>query len=77
MVWYSLEAPHRGTPNEYPQHVFIRNKKKICDNPLISGAMIKYKKHGVHFTGDFCHNRLSSANVTYNRLQVKVKLDRN
>ena len=27
---YSLEAPHRGASNEYPQHMFLwRNKKKI------------------------------------------------
>ena len=35
MLWvlirgYSLEAPHRGTSNEYPQHMFSsRNKKNI------------------------------------------------
>ena len=23
MLWYSVEVPHRGTSNEYPQHVFI------------------------------------------------------
>ena len=22
MLWYSLEVPHRGTSNEYPQHMF-------------------------------------------------------
>ena len=28
--WYSLEAPRRGTSNEYPQHMFsLRNKKDI------------------------------------------------
>ena len=27
---YSLEAPRRGTSNEYPQHMFLsRNKKNI------------------------------------------------
>ena len=27
---YSLEAPRRGTSNEYPQHMFsLRNKKDI------------------------------------------------
>ena len=30
MLWYSLEAPHRGASNEYPQHMFSwRNKKNI------------------------------------------------
>ena len=30
MLWYSLEAPCRGTSNEYPQHMFLwRNKKDI------------------------------------------------
>ena len=29
MLWYSLEAPHQGTSNEYPKHMFSwRNKKK-------------------------------------------------
>ena len=34
---YSLEVPHWGTSNEYPQHMFLwRNKKNIfLDNPLI------------------------------------------
>ena len=26
---YSLEAPHRGTSNEYPQHMFLWRNKKI------------------------------------------------
>ena len=25
---YSLEAPHRGASNEYPQHMFLRRNKK-------------------------------------------------
>ena len=30
MLWYSLEAPHRGASNEYPQRMFSwRNKKNI------------------------------------------------
>ena len=30
MLWYSLEAPHRGASNEYPQHKFLsRNNKNI------------------------------------------------
>ena len=30
MLWYSLEAPHRGTSNEYPQHMYsLRNKKNV------------------------------------------------
>ena len=30
MLWYSIEAPQRGTSNEYPQHMFLlRNKKNI------------------------------------------------
>ena len=30
MVWYSLEMPHWGTSNEYPQHMFpCKNKKNI------------------------------------------------
>ena len=26
---YSLEVPHRGTSNKYPQHVLLRNKKTV------------------------------------------------
>ena len=34
MLWYSLEAPRRGTSNEYPQHMFLwRNKKNIMWTP--------------------------------------------
>ena len=30
ILWYSLEARHGGTSNEYPQHMFLwRNKKNI------------------------------------------------
>ena len=30
MLWYSLEVPHWGTSNEYPQHMFSwRNKKNV------------------------------------------------
>ena len=33
---YSLEAPHQGASNEYPQHMFSwRNKKSIFYTPLI------------------------------------------
>ena len=40
MLWYSLEAPHRGASNEYPQHMFsLRNKKNIMWIPPSSVAM--------------------------------------
>ena len=40
MLWYSLEAPHRGASNEYTQHVFLwRNKKNIYLIPHLSGAL--------------------------------------
>ena len=33
---YSLEAPHRGASNEYPQHMFLsRNKKNIMWIPSL------------------------------------------
>ena len=32
MLWYSIEVPHLGTSNEYPQHMFLwSNKKKYLD----------------------------------------------
>ena len=37
---YSLEAPRRGASNEYPQHMFFREIRKIlCGYPLLSEAM--------------------------------------
>ena len=31
MLWYSLEVPHQGASNKYPQQMFSwRNKKKYC-----------------------------------------------
>ena len=29
MLWYSLETPQRGTSNEYPQHIFRGEIRKI------------------------------------------------
>ena len=41
MLWYSLEVPHQGASNEYPQHMFSsRNKKKKFNwYLLVSTAM--------------------------------------
>ena len=40
---HSLEAPHRGASNEYPQHMFsCRNKKLFTWYLLLSGAMYMY-----------------------------------
>ena len=43
---YSLEVPHRGTSNEYPQHMFLLKKEKAVNMfwlknkaILLSGAM--------------------------------------
>ena len=40
---YSLEAPHRGASNEYPQHMFLsRNKKNIMwIPPLICSYVLE------------------------------------
>ena len=42
-LWYSLEAPWKGTSNEYP-HLFSRNKKKkyYVATPFLSGAMFMF-----------------------------------
>ena len=40
---YSFEVPHRGTSNEYPQHMFLwRNEKTIMWIPLLSEVMIRW-----------------------------------
>ena len=40
---YSLEAPHQGTSNEYPQHMFsLRNKKTIDTFWLKKGLSKSY-----------------------------------
>ena len=28
MLWYSLEAPHRGASNEYPQYMFSSRNQR-------------------------------------------------
>ena len=33
---YSIEVPHRGTSNEYPQHMFSLRNKKNCEALLLS-----------------------------------------
>ena len=45
---YSLEAPHRGASNEYPQHMFLsRNKKNnMWKPPLICSYTFRH----VHLT---------------------------
>ena len=43
MLWYSLEAPRRGTSNEYPQHMFSsRNKKNIMWIPPLICSYVHY-----------------------------------
>ena len=48
MLWYSLEVPHRGTSNEYAQHMFSwRNKKNIIWN---YGFILSWCENGhIHF----------------------------
>ena len=42
MLWYSLEAPQRGTSNEYPRFCeeLKKKKKKKTLRPLLPGAML-------------------------------------
>ena len=44
MLWYSLEVPHRGTSNEYPQHMFLWKYKKNMLIPLLSGYLSFLRK---------------------------------
>ena len=39
---YSLEAPHRGASNEYPQHVFSWRNKNIIWVTLLFGALCQH-----------------------------------
>ena len=48
MLWYSLEAPHRGASNKYPQHIVSwRNKTKInlISSYRESSFIYKYTSH--------------------------------
>ena len=54
-IWcgYSLEAPHWGASNEYPQYMFSwKNKKnkKLCGYPLLFGAMIENALIRLHWS---------------------------
>ena len=41
MLWYSLEAPHRGASNGYPQHSFFGEIRKIiCEYPFLTGVLV-------------------------------------
>ena len=47
MLWYSLEAPHRGTSYEYPQHMFSWRYKNNTDLiPLLIRNYIYMLKNG-------------------------------
>ena len=35
MLWYSLEKPHQGISNEYPQHFMVKYEKYYVDTPII------------------------------------------
>ena len=45
---YSLESPHLGNSNEYPQHVFMEYWQKLSSNTLLicSTEMWKWEKEG-------------------------------
>ena len=44
---YSLEAPHQGASNEYPQHMFPwRNKKNISTFWMKKNAFSSYGPYG-------------------------------
>ena len=50
MLWYSLEVPHRGASNEYPQHMLLwRNKKKKNWTPLLSIVLERKEISCLHF----------------------------
>ena len=67
---YSLEAPHRGASNEYPQHRFLcRNKKNIIQIPLLSRAMV----HPVIFTVTSIHNSHFELEEDKHKIQNKHK----
>ena len=49
MLLYSLEAPHRGASNEYPQHMFLwRSKKNIMQIPPVICSYVEKKKKKKH-----------------------------
>ena len=56
---YSLEAPHRGTSNDYPQHKLLsRNKRYICISLLFlvnkKQLIYNYKLHNTTFRLCIC-----------------------
>ena len=56
MLWYSLEAPHRGASNEYPQHMFLlRNKKDISIFQMKKAPYLFLCKIGLKLGGQLDH----------------------
>ena len=53
---YLLEAPHRGTSNEYPQHMFLgRNKKRIMWIPPLELSFSHKYSDTLTFVFTFYH----------------------
>ena len=51
---YSLEAPLRGASNEYPQHMFLWNKKNIYLIPSYLGLQMSLSIHRFWSLCTFC-----------------------
>ena len=73
MLWYSLEAPRRGTSNEYPQHKFSsRNKKNIMWIPPLICSYAASKVAAMIMYGKII-NRFFSETATCIELKLHVK----
>ena len=76
MLWYSLEAPHRGASNEYPQHMFSwRNKKDISIFRMKKAPSVAMTIVPGHFcvAGYKKEQNLAAGN---NLSTIKIRLDR-
>ena len=57
---YTLEPPHRGSSNEYPQSMFWNKNKKICIPPIPQFCCIKVGFKGVYITRTCFHDEVNA-----------------
>ena len=90
MLWYSIEAPHGGASNEYPQHMFSWRKKENIITFGLAKSSLSKAMHMVHgeirkLSGPSCSKltmslvkvllKLRSSNIAYRLIFLLKKCE--
>ena len=75
---YSLEVPHQGTSNEYPEHMFSCRNKKNIDSFQLKKSALSYDIHFVPFFSDWSYTSrvLNVALYTITDFTIKISIQR-